>query len=31
MQPVAIIYLSDLLHLPHNWSTGLLATIPFQH
>ena len=28
MQPVAIIYLSDLLHLPHSWSTGLL--IPFQ-
>lgn len=28
MQPVAIIYLSDVLHLPQSWSTGLL--IPFQ-
>ncbi len=28
MQPVAIIYLSDGLHLPHSWSTSLL--IPFQ-
>ena len=28
MQPVAIIYLSDAMHLPHSWSTGLL--IPFQ-
>ena len=28
MQPVAIIFLSDCLHLPHSWSTGLL--IPFQ-
>ena len=28
MQPVAIIYLADALHLPGAWSTGLL--IPFQ-
>ena len=28
MQPVAIIYLRDAMHLPHSWSTGLL--IPFQ-
>lgn len=28
MQPVAIIYLADALHLPSAWSTGLL--IPFQ-
>ena len=28
MQPVAIIYLGDAMHLPHRWSTGLL--IPFQ-
>ena len=28
MQPVAIIYLSDVLHLPLSWSTSLL--IPFQ-
>ncbi|MEB3176188.1 MAG: MFS transporter [Synechococcus sp.] len=28
MQPVAIIYLSDVMHLPHSWSTAVL--IPFQ-
>ena len=28
MQPVAIIFLSNVMHLPHSWSTALL--IPFQ-